>query len=225
MKVSKIKGIIYSVVTLAVLSALTASPAHAVPIQWTVGSGGNGHFYELIIVEPHISWSDAQLQAAALGGYLATITSQAENDFIATALTPSPDSGIAGWLGGLQNPLNPAYSEPGGGWEWITGESFGYTNWFPGEPSDSPGNGIDLAGNEDHFAFYGGRSIGCNVERPQRASVAQQLCPRAQPCYPPGVCPRTCYVTSTELWPGRDGSLQKGAWTERGLRHVVSLSN
>jgi hypothetical protein len=46
---------------LAVLSALTASPAHTAPIQWTEGSGGNGHFYELITTPAF--YSDAQATA------------------------------------------------------------------------------------------------------------------------------------------------------------------
>jgi len=36
----------------------------AAPIQWTVSSGGNGHFYD--VVATPLSWSDAKVGAEAL---------------------------------------------------------------------------------------------------------------------------------------------------------------
>ena len=60
-----------------------SSGAWAVPIQWTVESGGNGHWYEFRSVDlygPH-HWEAARIEAEAAGGYLATITSAAENSF------------------------------------------------------------------------------------------------------------------------------------------------
>ena len=130
------------VVLLALVAAFFgwSSVASAVPIEWTVASGGNGHFYELItgaaVVAPS-TWADQQARAAARGGYLATITSEAENRFI------SVDVGVGSlpgckcvWLGGFQNHSSPTYSEPGGGWEWVTGEAWSYTHWAPGEPQN-----------------------------------------------------------------------------------------
>ena len=52
---------------------------------------------------------------------------------------------IGPWLGGYQL---AGSSEPGGGWLWVPdGESFGYTHWAPGEPSNS-------YGIEDRLHFY-----------------------------------------------------------------------
>ena len=38
----------------------SSSVAWAVPIEWTVASGGNGHFYEAVDLGIEISWDDAK---------------------------------------------------------------------------------------------------------------------------------------------------------------------
>src|SRR6185369_3614349 len=45
----------------------------------------NGHYYRLVTTS--LSWSDANAVAQSDGAYLATITSQAEQDFVATLAT------------------------------------------------------------------------------------------------------------------------------------------
>ncbi len=79
-----------------------------------------------------------------LRGYLATVTSASENAFIqsqfganfAGSFSTSPT-----WFGAFQ----PAGSvEPAGGFGWLTGEAFAYTNWGPGEPNNNL-----VAGNEN----------------------------------------------------------------------------
>jgi hypothetical protein len=75
------------------------------------------------------------------GGYLATLTSQAENDFVFGLLDSSsywyqrPGSGLwAGpWFGGFQPPGSP---EPDSGWRWVTDETMSFDNWSPGEPDN-----------------------------------------------------------------------------------------
>jgi len=65
-----------------------------------------------------------------MGGYLATITTSAEAEFIDSNFDVNRY-----WIGGYQ--LSDA-AEPDGGWTWVTGESWGpYTNWYPGEPNNS----------------------------------------------------------------------------------------
>ena len=94
------------------------------------------HEYELVTVTGGINWTDAKAAAEALSrgplqGHLAVISSQAENDLIA-GLAP----GVVSWLGGSQP---PGSAEPDGGWEWVNGEPFSYTNWRAGEPSNGGG--------------------------------------------------------------------------------------
>lgn len=110
----------------------------------------NGHYYETVLYGT--SWTSASNTAASLTfgdaqGYLATISSQTENDFVydsvyLTVFTNYP--GITGqgdwvWLGGYQLDGSP---EPAGGWTWVTDEPFDYTNWNASQPSDSQGGGI-----------------------------------------------------------------------------------
>ena len=101
----------------------------------TLASGTfNGHEYKLISdsVYPNIYWPDANISVGSLGPgwYLATITSQAENNFVSNLIAPLGHV----WLGGYQNPLNTTVAALN--WTWVTGETFGYTNWAPGEPND-----------------------------------------------------------------------------------------
>jgi hypothetical protein len=111
----------------------------------------NGHYYSVMFSE-QISWADAQQQASEtnLGdckGYLATLTSAAENDFILAAFGDQIGQNSYGyWLGGYQDPdVYPADE----GWQWVTGEPWGYTNWAAGEPTDANG-----PASEQHLEFF-----------------------------------------------------------------------
>ena len=56
----------------------------ASPVQWSIADGGNGHYYEAVLVPEGISWTDADLIASSKAGdwHLATISSAEENDFV-----------------------------------------------------------------------------------------------------------------------------------------------
>lgn len=79
-------------------------------------------------------WSAARTACTNMGGYLVTVTSAAENNFIFN-LWPS------GWIG-LTDEVNE------GVWRWVTGETYSYSSWNGGEPNN--------AGNEDYVQFVGG---------------------------------------------------------------------
>jgi len=105
----------------------------AVPVEWKVADGGNGHYYERVDVPGGITWPDAKDAAEScthlgVNGYLATITSSEEQSFIFDNLLVSAQSPQY-WLGGFQSPF------PGGSWQWITGEEWSYSNWWVTEPS------------------------------------------------------------------------------------------
>jgi hypothetical protein len=84
-------------------------------------------------------WAEARAAAEALGGYLVTLGSEAENDFAYDLIDtraywnvyedwcPGPFIGL--WEPGDEN-------EPAGGWEWVTMEPFTYNSWSPGEPGN-----------------------------------------------------------------------------------------
>jgi hypothetical protein len=107
-------------------------------VSWS----GNGHFYDVVSVPGTISWEDANAAALAVGGYLATITSQAENDFAFLLVNNATYwHGSSGpWLGGYQS---PATNQPDANWHWVTGEAWNYTNWQIGQPNDAGGKAED----------------------------------------------------------------------------------
>ena len=103
----------------------------------------NGNHY-LAVPEIGILWTDAKVAAEAssfmgVQGHLATVTDAAEDDWIWANLDGGNGQNMEEyWLGGFQDLNSMSYSEPGGGWTWVTGEPWAFTDWWPGEPNDSP---------------------------------------------------------------------------------------
>jgi hypothetical protein len=105
---------------------------------------GSIHYYWTLADPGGIAWAAAEDSAEKFGGYLATLTSQAENDFVHSLVSSwsywhkrsSPRVWAGPWLGGRQRAGAP---EPDSGWEWITGESFDYSNWSSGQPNNYGG--------------------------------------------------------------------------------------
>lgn len=91
----------------------------------------NGHSYYRST--GNAFWLTAKSNCEAMGGHLVTVTTSGENSFIYN-LWPS------GWIG-----LTDEVVE--GTWRWVTGETYSYTSWNPGEPNN--------AGNEDYVQFVG----------------------------------------------------------------------
>jgi hypothetical protein len=129
---------------------------------WTFASGGNGHTYRVVAHSDLISWDSADAAAQAAGGYLATITSAAENSFVFNLINDptywtqsSNDHGP--WIGGYQLPNSV---EPAGGFTWVlaTGatvpEPFSYTNWTAGEPNNLTTTIDGTNYNQNRVAFF-----------------------------------------------------------------------
>jgi len=150
------------------LAAAAPNPADIHPgpvVQWKPGDGGNGHFYQAVSVDPGngISWTDANAYAQGRQGYLATIASQNENDFVFALiddakywrLTSTGRYLMGPWLGGSRT---PGSKDPKTNWSWAKkDEAFSYSNWSPGQPDNSDGH-------EDSLEFY---SINPSTRSPQ----------------------------------------------------------
>ena len=136
-----------------VLCLLVSTHAWAAPVQWTSGSGGNDHWYEVILHDPGmdgtldpISWSYANTlatgsQYAGSFGYLASITSGEENQFVASLI--GSDGWVYGgngymgpWLGGYQT--ENTSNAP---WYWTSGEPWEYTSWEDNQPTNQTSGG------------------------------------------------------------------------------------
>jgi len=143
----------YSIVVLFVLCCafLIIAPVSAHPIFYE----GNGHYYQAISA-PGITWSEANSAAQSLtykgvNGHLATMNSEGENSFIAYEITSM--SSRYYWIGGFQ----PAGStEPDGGWQWVNGDEWSYTDWRSGEPDN-------LNGVEDRLAMISQADEGSHI--------------------------------------------------------------
>ncbi len=128
--------------SLALASSLLvgASASAQDAVEWRVADGGNGHWYELRELTS-LSWVSHRDAATELGGHLVTITDSGENLFVRSLIPMDlPGDGqnyIFGPTIGLVQ--RDGSREPAGGWEWVTGEPFTFSDWFPAEPSNSGG--------------------------------------------------------------------------------------
>lgn len=87
----------------------------------------NGNYYQYF--DESMTWEEANAKCEELGGHLATITSQDEQDFIYSLIKEGTKNDY--FLGGL-NPQENIIS-------WTTEENAVYSNWNRGEPNDSAG--------------------------------------------------------------------------------------
>lgn len=92
---------------------------------------GTGHYYEFI-TQPGVKWSQGEAAASqrtffGLQGYLATITSEEENAFLAQKI-----SGV-GWIGASDEAQE-------GEWLWVTGPEAGQKFWTGGKNGSKVGD-------------------------------------------------------------------------------------
>jgi hypothetical protein len=100
-----------------------------------------GHCY--FVNRALVTWAVAMETCYDLGGYLVTVTSEAENDLI-LPLAGTVDN----WMGGNDIVLEER-------WVWLNGDLLGYNNWRSGEPNNS--SSTDPNG-EDCMIIEGARS-------------------------------------------------------------------
>ncbi|RZJ10356.1 MAG: PEP-CTERM sorting domain-containing protein [Rubrivivax sp.] len=106
--------------------------AVAAPVQWTIASGGNDHYYEF--VSDLVDWDAALAGAQSMSylgmtGYLATLVDADENRFASGTVA----GGVLAWISGSDNGAE-------GSWTWRAGPEAGmaltYFNWASGEPNN-----------------------------------------------------------------------------------------
>jgi hypothetical protein len=100
----------------------------AAPVQWQASAGGNDHWYE-VVMDNQSSWDQAEANAEQAGGYLATITSPGEQQFIESLLHDHASYSGLYWMGLKGTNIDGIFT-------WITTEPLSYTHWYPGEPND-----------------------------------------------------------------------------------------
>ncbi len=75
----------------------------------------NGHYYYAF--DEDLTWTEAKTKCEAIGGYLATIHSDAEHNVVRSILKEKSDRFF--WIGGYR-------TDSVSNWQWVTGETFSY---------------------------------------------------------------------------------------------------
>ncbi len=119
---------------------------------WSVEASGNGHGYLYYWLQTeddtieHLLDATSQVRYLDSTAHLATLTSAEENEFVFNRFHD-------GVFGAYQDTSAEDYQEPNGGWRWVTGEPWEYTNWFYTEPNDHFGFGTENIAQ----LFHGGQ--------------------------------------------------------------------
>ncbi len=165
----------------------------------------DGHAYKL--VSGTVDWQTAKAEAEnstfnGAAGYLVTFTDQAELDWV-VANVPGVSTGRP-WIGLFQDLNSPTYSEPLGGWTWVSGEPFVFDNWSSGEPNNVGledyaemfGNGawndvvVNHSGTSSYVIEYGAAGNGiafCNPMDPNSTGQSTTLTAQTTMATPTGI--------------------------------------
>jgi len=107
------------------------------PFSQAIVNPNNHHTYRLL---RSATWQDSEARAVALGGHLATVRNQAENDWILQTFSSYGGAERILWIGLSDRDKKSHFA-------WSSGESVSYTAWAEGEPNNA-GQG------EDFVAMY-----------------------------------------------------------------------
>jgi len=114
----------------AAVLVVAAVNSHAEIIAGPITNPANGHDYFLLTPD---TWSASEAAAEQLGGTLAVIENQAEQDWAFAKFGNFGGTNRSLWLG-LRRDF------PGGPFRAVTDVRMNYFNWSVGEPSNSGGN-------------------------------------------------------------------------------------
>ena len=89
-----------------------------------------GHTYK--VLDTVRTWSEAKSYCESMGGHLVTITSEQEQNVVATLLKQAATWNYFGYWMGAQKDSQKAPK-----WHWVTGEAFKYTKFSDGQPDGS----------------------------------------------------------------------------------------
>ncbi|XP_054730843.1 uncharacterized protein LOC129239402 [Anastrepha obliqua] len=142
-------------------------------------------------IEMAMSWPDAEEYCVNLGGHLASIRNEQQQQVVNELLFHSPGYGDqnAYWVGGSDSNYE-------GDFRWSDGLLFQYTNWFPGWTEHSHYN-----------------------KQPNDDGLSSQDCIELRRFFrtPPGIQTNRSPLTSTFMWNDRDCSAKSFVICERAM--------
>lgn len=115
----------YALLVSFIVTAFAANAAG--DIIHTAINPENGHTYHLLDTA---TWTASQAEAAILGGVLATVRSETENNWLYSTFISVRPSATGFWIG-----LSDVEEE--GVFKWVSGEPLTYTNWGGMEPNNN----------------------------------------------------------------------------------------
>jgi hypothetical protein len=136
-----------------------------------------GHEYALTLNVGTWEQAEDEAQALNLNYHLVTINISNENDFLSATFDPVLTEHGYYWIGFYQDHSDSLYSEPSGGWKWISGEPVTFTGWMGFEPNNqgqedygtlvhnSPWNDWGPGASEGYDDIYG------IIETPEPATI------------------------------------------------------
>ncbi len=125
-------------VTVIASALLQDASAQIAPTEWRAAEGGNGHWYTGTTILGDF-WT-LKAHCESHGGYLVSLTSVQELAWVAGTFAPR-----YAYVGAYQDLSAKDYSEPTGGWRWVSGEPFVH---------DPVIQGFDNAGGIQHFGWF-----------------------------------------------------------------------
>src|SRR5262245_38168310 len=136
---------------------MPASPASAGAVgaggvDWPISAGGNGQYY--LLTRKALIWDEAAAAAVTFGGHLASVNSQAEQDFLVNNFLSGANQNRTLWIG-----LTDQAKE--GVFVWTSGEPLTFTDWSAGEPNNAGGAlEEDYGAMNWHFSHDGAGVVG-----------------------------------------------------------------
>jgi len=135
------------------------------PVAFTLPNGKT-HWYEAVYLpKGGINWVQCKALAEEAGGYMVTLHSDEENDFVFSLIEDEKfwfkwDSSHnyvmnGPFIGGFKPKGSPSGKS---GWKWVSGEPWDYSKWcrdgLPGDRDPRPNNQPnDSTGNSDIIAY------------------------------------------------------------------------
>lgn len=143
-----------------VANSCCSSCSSTIPGFVYMGSYNGHHYY---CSAGTATWSNANAICAANGGYLASVNTAGENNFLANVLTYQ-----SAWIG-----LNDVNNE--GWYSWTDGSPYNYSNWYIGQPNNYNNNQdyVEMLSDGTWNDQYGYVALEFIMEVPDCISMAQ----------------------------------------------------